>query len=233
VNKIKIYFQRITIGIALVIFSCGMLYSFTILQNEKKPEIITSTDLNEGSQEWSINKEINTEFIGSLKFENGLIEENIVQTKDNEKYLALSWDLKESSHGAAFMDYRNSQDDQNMIIYAHYVYKDESLMFGPLHQLIQQENYEENSVIHLQLENEIRKYKVAYVYYYEMDNPTLEYFHTNYDKDYFDFYLESIKNKAFYDTGLEITKNDKLLTLQTCVRDREDLRLIVVAKEIS
>ena len=38
---------------------------------------------------------------------------------------------------------------------------------------------------------------------------------------------------ALYDTGVEVNKGDKLLTLQTCIDNEKDLREIVVAKEVN
>ena len=40
------------------------------------------------------------------------------------------------------------------------------------------------------------------------------------------------KEIEFYNTGIEITPVDRFLTLQTCVENRDDLRLIVIAKEV-
>lgn len=237
-RKRKIRMDRVlllVVGIFLIIF--GLTYLLFLSKDRPITMEIATTPIPTAAVvkdnfDWTINHKENSEFIGRIQFENGLISENVVQTTDNEKYLNLSWDLQESTHGAAFMDYRNTLEDQNIIIYGHYVYKDESLIFGPLHNLDKQENYEANKVIELNLENETRKYEVVYVYYYELDNPIMEYFHTNFEAEYFDLYQKSIKEKAFYDTGLSLTMNDKLLTLQTCVRNRDDLRLIIVAKQI-
>ena len=88
-----------------------------------------------------------------------------------------------------------------------------------------------NEWIRLQLENECREYEIAYVYYYEMGNENLEYFHPNYEPEQFENYIANVKEKQFYNTGLDLAEGERMLTLQTCVRDRDDLRLIVVAKE--
>lgn len=178
-------------------------------------------------------KNTNPDYVGELAFESGLVDQNVVQSTDNDKYLNLSWDLQTSTHGAAFMDYRNTMDDQNLIIYGHFVYLDESLMFSPLHQLKDQANYEANKYIDLKLEDTTRKYLVTDVFYYEMDNENLMYYYTAYSSDYFNTYYTNVKAADFYDTGESLTMDDHWLTLQTCVRDRDDLRLIVLAKEVT
>ncbi len=176
---------------------------------------------------------VNPEYIGHLKFDSGLLDQNVVQADDNEKYLSLAWDLAESTHGAAFLDYRNTLDDQNLIIYGHFVYADESLMFGPLTQLNEEANYEANKTFTLSLENETREYLITDVFYYVMDSETLQYYYTYYDEDYFNTYYAAVKEADFYDTGESLTMDDHWISLQTCVRNRDDLRLIVLAKEVN
>lgn len=64
-----------------------------------------------------------------------------------------------------------------------------------------------------------------------MGNENLEYFHPNYEPEQFENYIANVKEKQFYNTGFDLAEGERMLTLQTCVRDRDDLRLIVVAKE--
>lgn len=226
--------KKIIISVAAIVAICGLI--FALNQNNSGQVVIVPTPLPSATtsvysnEEWLNSKKMNDEYVGRIHFESGLIDEQIVQAEDNEKYLQLSWDNQQTSHGSVFMDYRNSISDQNIILYGHFVYADESLIFSPLHQLILQENYMDNKVIQLDLENERRNYEVISVFYYEMDNPTLEYFHPNYEQNYFQLYMDMVKQKEFYSTGNELSMNDKFLTLQTCVRDRDDLRLIVLAK---
>lgn len=236
-KKRKIKWHRLLIVIlSVTTLIVGLVYAFTLNKptnnNIASTPTVSPTTTAYVNEKWNEYKALNSDYIGDIIFAEGLLNEKFVQATDNEKYLNLSWDLVESTHGAVFMDYRNTMEDQNIILYGHYVYKDESLIFGPLHNLIKQENYEKNKFINLNLENEQRTYEIANVFYYEMDNPTLEYFHTNYDEDYFNLYFENVKNRSFYDTGVEIKYGDQFLTLQTCVRNRDDLRLIVIAKMI-
>ena len=56
-----------------------------------------------------------------------------------------------------------------------------------------------------------------------------------YLNDYKEAIVRAVSNNggfSFIDSGVDFDLNDHLLTLQTCVRNREDLRLIVVSKEI-
>ena len=190
-------------------------------------EVIKEKDLTVFNER----KSVNEDYIGEIIIED-LINEYVVQTVDNEFYLKHDFYKNEFSQGSIFLDYRNSLDDQNLIIYGHYVYKDETSKFSLLHLLKEEENYEKYKNIKLDLGYEVREYVVSKVYYYDMDSDKLIYFLTNYSNEELNSYLNSVDEVKFYDTGVEISIGDKFLTLQTCVRNRNDLRLIILAKEI-
>ena len=154
----------------------------------------------------------NSDYRGIIKV-GTLVDEQVVHSDDNEYYLNYNADNEKDTQGAIFMDYRNTLDDQNIILYGHYVYYDENAKFTPLTKLTEQANYEDNKYITFEMMDETRTYEIAY-------------------GDEFDSYIDYISQKAFYDTGVNISASDHILTLQTCVRNREDLRLIIVAKQI-
>ena len=218
-----------------------------------QPEVNAIAENNEELKDlYKANKKINKDYVGIIKFDSGLVDLPFVQShKKNisEAYLEYErkdWKTKKEFHeGSIFMDPNNKLDDQNLVLYGHYVYPqiDETRThkFTPLHKLRQQEFYEENKNLSLFLENEERKYEVVYVYYANVisdGNITtvpegMEYMRTNFNEEELKTYKSMLESKLFYDTGKEITMDDKFITLQTCVQDRDDLRLIIVAKEIS
>lgn len=52
------------------------------------------------------------------------------------------------------------------------------------------------------------------------------------DKADFDYFVENVKERALYDTGVDVSWGDELLTLSTCSYHVNNGRLIVVAKRI-
>ena len=230
---------KLVLSVMAVCLAFGILFLIKPFMNRSSPVSQQTagsaavTAAPEDNAEYESKKQINSDYIGHLRFESGLIDQDVVQSGDNEKYLNLSWDLKQDTQGAAFMDYRNILSDQNLIIYGHYVYYDVTKMFSPLEQLTDQKNYEANKYISLELGDETRKYVVTDVFYYEMDNESLEYYYTAYGSDYFTEYYAAVKEKDFYDTGESLTPDDHWISLQTCVRDHDELREIVLARQIS
>lgn len=231
----------LSILLVIIILLIVLLTNSLLNKNNKKVEVVESTPTAtttpvveelEYKVDFNEQKAINGDYVGHLYFESGLVDQLVVQCDDNEYYLDKDFNQQYNSHGTVFMDYRNRLDDQNIILYGHYVYADETLMFSPLHDLKEESNYEKDSILYFELEDEIRTYQVAYVYYYVMNSQDLMYYYTNYDQDYFNTYIENVKANQFYSSSIDIDYNDHFLTLQTCVRNRDDLRLIIVAKQI-
>lgn len=199
----------------------------SIKEEEEKEITLTGKSFNELL-------EINNDFKGWLSFKSGLINQPIVQTTDNNYYLSRSFFGKKSSIGTAFLDAYQTLSSQNMTIYGHLVYRNNALMFSPLHKLTEQSNYEANRYFTFTTATEVRTYEVAIVFYYDIneDATTIPYHYGNFTEAEFNQYIRLAKEKQFYDTGVEVTYEDNIITLQTCVKNEDDLRLIVVGKLI-
>ena len=60
----------------------------------------------------------------------------------------------------------------------------------------------------------------------------LEYNLLEYDPDYLSLYRENINRYEYFDSGIEITEDDRLLTLQTCIENQHESREIVLCREL-
>ena len=241
---------------------------------EKTAEPVKSITAGEyydwSSAKFQENKAINEDYVGTLRFESGLIDQPIVQGETNDTDLRTDWKPGEYAlGGTCFLDCNvclhkegNTPEDHNTVIYGHYMYPEydpsHKEMFTPLHTLRDKNNYEENKYIALLGDDEIRRYQVASVYLcrlefdaayndYVYTTDQQQYYLTNFDPAYIEVYKDAINvsvndpslnvdnEGTGYDaefTGLDFSAEDPILTLQTCVLNRPDLRLIVVAKEI-
>lgn len=217
----------------------------------EEPVVIDETKLEEYAilnKNWDDNDAITHDFRGFIKVGN-LIDLPFVQGKTNDTYLRKDWlTMNYDEEGSIFLDSSNDKElnDQNLIIYGHYVYKSYEASgthkFTPLEKLIDKENYEDNKYITLQLKDEIRTYEIAIVFYVDtyVDSASnvrypkegYIYYYPNYSEEYFDTYISNAYKDAFYDTGVKVGFDDHILTLQTCVENKDDLREIVVAKLI-
>ncbi|MDR0314378.1 MAG: sortase, partial [Oscillospiraceae bacterium] len=66
-------------------------------------------------------KKVNPEIVGWVLIEDSKVSYPLLQTMDNNKYLKLTYDLKQSNFGSIFIDFNNNADmsDQHTIIYGH------------------------------------------------------------------------------------------------------------------
>ncbi len=205
-------------------------------------------------EEWKANHDINNDYVANLRFESNIIDLPVVQGETNESYLRTDWKtMNYDEMGSIFIDYEiiykdgeYQEEDNNIVMYGHYCYPyidpSQTKMFTPLKVLIDEKNYEDNKYIQLLFEDEVRRYIVADVFYCELisydgssylyTRDDMEYYRGNFTKEYLDVFKERISERRFYDTGIDYDENDKLLTMQTCVENHNELRLIVIAKEI-
>jgi len=183
-------------------------------------------------------------------FQNGLVDtQPVLQGDDNDYYLYHNWETGEDqTYGSLMLDVNNNITgmDQNTIIYGHYIYLSRdlprNLVFTPLADLMDEANYENNKYLALISEGIIRYYVIARVYAcpivdggegYQVTDDRYQYNLTSYDDEYFQEYLAAIEEAEYYDIDVELSSSDRLLTLQTCIEDHDELREIVVCKQIA
>lgn len=210
----------------------------------EKEDIIKKEDIVERLDVWEKNHEINEDYIGQLWFESGLINQPIVQGDSNEEYFRTNWQTHvHDEEGSAFFDYRNDvKADQNIIIYGHNVETSyepsRTHMFTPLHVLETEEGIENNKIVYLLLDDRLLKYEVALVYkasVYEEDGKqvfypdTPKFYETSFINNQFDTLIAAAKKNSYNNYQTYIDRNDKLLTLQTCIDGSID-KFVVTCK---
>ena len=146
------------------------------------------------------------------------------------KQRKYSFDKKYNTAGWIFMDYRNKADgtDKNMVIYGHN--RKDTSMFGTLRYVFEKEWYEneENKYITFITENEYSKYEIFSAYKVAEED---YYITTNFKNDSdFEKFFDTSKSRSFRNFEVDVTKDDKILTLSTC--SNSGYRVAVHAKKI-
>lgn len=173
---------------------------------------------------------INEDVVGWLKVNNTNVDYPVVKGEDNEFYLNKNLYKEKDENGWIYMDYRNNDKElkQNTIIYGHNMYYS-GVMFGTLSKASYKSWYtkEENLTISFNTMYETMDWQIFSIYHV---NKTNDYLVTDFanENDFFD-YINMVKKRSFRNFGVEITANDKILTLSTCTGDNE--RLVIHAKK--
>lgn len=224
----------------IVIFTFGFVFydNYAAMKNvndiqEKITQVIQindsekiMTELNEDKEEDDklyVNADIvsliqeNPETIGWLKVNNTNIDYPVVQGVDNEYYLKHNYYLEEDNSGWVFMDYRNNTEylSDNIIIYAHNRYHS-GVMFGTLQNTLRYSWYTnpENQIISFRTLYEDLNYQIFSIYKISVTTDYMRVLFAD-DTDKLNFYT-MLKDRSIYDFGIELSGNDKIITLSTC-----------------
>ena len=228
-NKKKLF--NVVMRIIELIFLILLVYSsiniFKWYNNNKENkqiinEIAESVTINEDTNEekkYKINfeelKQKNSDTVAWLKVENTNIEFPIVQANNNSYYLTHNFDKKYNVAGWIFADYKNKLDgtDRNIVVYGHNMRNNS--MFGSLKDVITEEwyNNEENKYITFVTENDYQTYQVFSVYQIKTED---YYIQTEFKSNEFTEFIDTITKRSKKDFGINVSKEDAILTLSTC-----------------
>lgn len=196
----------------------------------KKPDNQRYLDMDLITVDFSNLKQQNNNTTGWINVPGTSINYPYVQTDNNDFYLRHTFDGHWSDAGWVFLDYRNSSklNDDNQIIYAHG--RVDGSMFGSLQNVLSKEWQDnlDNHVVKIATETNSSLWQVFSVYRIGATN---DYLTTNFsDEKSFSDFLAMLKNRSAYDFKTDITVQDKIITLSTCIGTNE--RAVLHAKLI-
>ena len=173
-------------------------------------------------------KNTNSDVVGWIIVDGTNINYPVVKTQDNDYYLNHNFNHNDDSTGWPFMDYRNNigMSDDNTIFYGHNLLNNTS--FGSISKIFTN-NWIRNSsgkIIYL-TDNTLYTYQIFSAYYI---NPENYYLQTNLDNKV--EFLNTLKTRSIVKFNVDVSVNDKIVTLSTCTNDNTG-RKVIHAKLIS
>ena len=178
--------------------------------------IVNNEEVEEFAVDFESLSNMNKDVRGWIRFNHDKVNYPIVQTTDNSYYLNHTFHKKKNSLGTIFMDYRNqSWEDKNVVLFGHN--STDGSMFGSLRDTLEDNFFdnEENRIIEIiDVNNNIYYYEIFSVYTIIKEE---YYITTNFDSniEYMEF-LNTIKKRSIRDFNINLSENDKILTLSTC-----------------
>ncbi|GFZ32340.1 SrtB family sortase [Clostridium zeae] len=173
-------------------------------------------------------KAINSDIVAWIYFESTGIDYPIVKGIDNNFYLKHTFKKEENKAGSIFMDYENNSQfkDLHTMIYGHNLKN--SSMFSVLMKYKDKAFYVSNPYFWIYTPNGDLKCEIFSCY---ITRSTSESYNKGFSsRDEYDKFLKTLKKNSIYDTGVEVTVDDKVLSLSTCTNSDKDDRIIVHAK---
>ncbi|QCX32908.1 class B sortase [Caloramator sp. E03] len=202
-------------------------------ESDKKIEFDNSLKVSNSLEKININedklKSINSDYKFWIRIENTKINYPVVQGKDNDYYTIYDFERKKRKAASIFIDCRNDmQKDKNIIIYGHNMH--DGSMFHDLIKFKDKNFFENNKTIEITINNKKYIYEIFSVYVTSSsDNYLITAFSS--PKDFME-YISKAKSKSLFKNNLEITSDDKIITLSTCSYEFNDARTVVHAKLI-
>lgn len=187
--------------------------------------LLINTILNMTTSQDIVQKENN--IVGKITIPNTYLNTYLMQYSDNNYYLNHSYDNKEDKQGSIFIDYRNDLSDKKIIIYGHNS-KDLDVPFKVLTSYLKEDFYNNNKYIQLTLDNKIYTYEIFSVIIEDKNNSLHTKINYN-DKDFLE-HLKYLKEHSLYKSDIVLSKEDKIILLQTCNYSINDTYLLISAK---
>jgi len=168
--------------------------------------------------------EVNSDTVGWIKIKGTKIDYPVVKTTDNVYYLNRNFYKDKDYNGWVFMDYRNDFDelDDNTILYAHNRYL-AGVMFGTLQKVAEPSFYNKESNLIISFNTLYKEYKWKIFSFYGID-VTSDYLITMFLKDEVkekEAFFKMLKDRSEVQLKTKVTKDDKILTLSTCLDNNQ------------
>lgn len=174
-------------------------------------------------------KALNPDIIGWLTVGAIDISYPVTQGEDNDYYLHNTFEKQPNIAGCIFMDYGCSRDftDPNTIIYGHNMRN--LSMFGKLKQFREEETFQSDPYFWIYTPDRIYKYEI---FSCQEVGATSETYQLEFqDKKKFQEYIDSCFERSVLKRDIEVTSEDRIVTLSTCTGNSET-RFLVQGKMI-
>ena len=170
----------------------------------------------------------NDDIVGFLSIEGTSINYPVVQAVDNDFYLDHDIYKKKSAPGWIFLDYENdiTRNDPNTIIYGHNMKSD--TMFHALRLYADESFYRNHKYITFNTLYEDLRWEI---FSFCKTDTSFDYIRVFFpDMEIYETMLRKFKDLSIYDTEVEITGSDRILSLSTCTLGNPNARFVLSAR---
>ncbi|MGN9056940.1 class B sortase [Bariatricus sp. HCP28S3_A7] len=184
--------------------------------------------------DFEVLQKTNPDVYAWIRIDGTKIDYPIVQKNDDDNYyLNHTWEGKSAAEGAIFTQACNSKSflDFNTLIYGHQMGEGVETMFHQLGSYLDADFMKDHREIVIYTPDHIRTYKVFAAVVYD-DKHIMQYYNfvMNSERQAF---LDSIYNsrdmRNQYCDDVEVSIEDRIITLSTCISAESDHRLLVEA----
>lgn len=234
-SKGLLYRTAILLLLAIMAF-CGykivrILYDYHVgsrVYSDVAKDANVKVDTKQTRIDWKKLKAKNDDVVAWLYSAGSVINYPVVQGRDNKYYLHRLINGEYNFKGTLFVDYRVEKPFKNFntIIYGHRM-KDGS-MFKPLVRYDDAGYYKKHKLMRLATPD--RNYDLIIFAMARIGIDSKLYkldFHDDAERQEF---IDGIRKVSAIDTGVSVTKKDKIVMMSTCTEELDDKRIVVFGK---
>lgn len=176
-------------------------------------------------------KALNEDVIGWIEIPDTEISYPLMHGEDDQYYLKHTFSGNKNSAGSIFIETLNKPDfsERHTIIYGHNM-KNGS-MFGGLKEYRNASYLVDHPMVYIDLEDGTHAYEIFSCYETPANSNTYTIGFASKPDARYEQFVQTLKNSSAYDTGIDVSKNDRVITLSTCTK-RSENRFVVHAKRI-
>ncbi len=234
--------SNIVLVVAIIVFCVSGFQLYRIISgyqegrqeyDQVREMAVTQEKAEDGEEQFQVDfdalMEINPDTVGWIRFdpEPSQINYPVVQTTDNSTYLDKTFSANDNTVGAIFVNTYNNPDfnDRNTIIYGHRM--NDNSMFHDLAKYEEKSFWEENPYFYIYTPD--GREITYHIYAAGVVTDTSDTYLTEFADDAaYEAFLDYTKEASEYDTGVEVTAEDTVVTLSTCTRASDEHRMVVV-----
>lgn len=170
-------------------------------------------------------EQMNSDVVAWLYCPDTQINYPVVKGRDNSYYLNHLIDGTENSNGTLFVDCRNAESfsDRNTLIYGHHMQSGK--MFAALTGYESQDYFEEHPEIYLITRNNC--YRIDLFSAYTTEAVSSAYVMEFSSPQEYAAWLREIASKSTFQTTMQLSTKDRIITLSTCAFSFENARFVV------
>ncbi len=203
----------------------------TTTESETQAETTTEEVLPENPINFEELKKLNKDLYAWIRIPGTVIDYPVAQSSnsDDNYYLHHNYLGNYEFAGTIYSQRHNTKYfvDRVTVLYGHNML--DGSMFAALHKFTDPEFFEENQYIYIYTEGHILTYQIFAVYDYD-DRHILNSFEFS-DNEVYEQYLKDCLNphaaNAIVREGVELTTDDRIITLSTCTNYNSNLRFLV------
>lgn len=181
---------------------------------------------------------INPDICGWIYIPNTKIDYPVLQAskEDPNFYLSHNYKKEHSKYGSIFADFGSmvKSSPKNTVLFGHHMA--DGQMFADLMKFSDLDFYRQNPLIEYDTIVEKGKWKIISVFKTNTlaeHGKVFQYVVSRFaSEDNFMDYVNDVKKRSLIETGIDVNKKDRLLTLSTCSYEFDGFRTVIVARKV-